>query len=107
MPLSTAPPPSTSAMPPLPPYSRTTLNAAALWKAKSDLGTYGIVAHNLSPADHHNVWIDAITRLVAGKAARRRLLVIAPPGHAKSTWVSLIFPAWHLGRHPDQTILFF
>lgn len=34
-----------------------------------------------------------------------RLLVIEPPGHAKSTAVTIAFPSWHLGRHPDHQII--
>jgi len=35
----------------------------------------------------------------------RRLLVIAPPGHAKSTYVSIVFPTWYLGRHPNESLI--
>jgi predicted phage terminase large subunit-like protein len=34
-----------------------------------------------------------------------RLYVVAPPGHAKSTVFSQVFPCWYLGRHPDHTLL--
>jgi len=36
-----------------------------------------------------------------------RLYVVAPPGHAKSTVFSQVFPCWYLGHHPDQTLLMF
>ncbi len=63
--------------------------------------------HGLRPARHHRIWIEKIQDLVAGRSGKRRLLILAPPGHAKSTWVSLIFPGWYLGNHPDHSILFF
>src|SRR5215471_13679340 len=39
--------------------------------------------------------------------AAPRLYVVAPPGHAKSTLFSQVFPCWYLGLHPDQTLLMF
>lgn len=35
----------------------------------------------------------------------RRLIVIEPPGHAKSTVVTLAFPSWYIGRHRDHSII--
>jgi hypothetical protein len=34
-----------------------------------------------------------------------RLMVLMPPGAAKSTYVSIVFPAWYLGRHPERSIV--
>jgi predicted phage terminase large subunit-like protein len=34
-----------------------------------------------------------------------RLYIVAPPGHAKSTLFSQVFPCWYLGHAPDQTVL--
>jgi predicted phage terminase large subunit-like protein len=55
------------------------------------------------------VWVEHVAGLVAGQhpSGRRRLLVISPPGSAKSTWLSLLFPPWYLGNHPGDAILFF
>lgn len=72
-----------------------------------ELGSYGIAVHGLRPAHVHEQWIGAITDLVSGRLEHRKLLIIAPPGHAKSTWTSLVFPTWYLGNHPDQSLLFF
>lgn len=33
------------------------------------------------------------------------LLIFAPPGSAKSTYVSLLFPAWYLSNHPSHNFL--
>lgn len=35
-----------------------------------------------------------------------KVLFIAPPGFAKSTYLSIIFPTWYLGTFPDHHILF-
>lgn len=34
-----------------------------------------------------------------------RLLIVSPPQHGKSTLVSQMFPAWALGRKPEQNII--
>ncbi len=34
-----------------------------------------------------------------------RLMVLMPPGSAKSTYVSILFPPWFLGRNPESSIL--
>ena len=34
-----------------------------------------------------------------------RLLVTAPPQHGKSQMVSIHFPAWYLGRHPERKVV--
>ncbi|MCC7017889.1 MAG: terminase, partial [Rhodospirillales bacterium] len=32
-------------------------------------------------------------------------MVFMPPGSAKSTYASILFPAWYLGRNPDKHVL--
>lgn len=52
---------------------------------------------------HHLVLIDALQRL----ADRRlnKLVVMMPPRHGKSELVSRLFPAWVLGRDPNEQII--
>ncbi|MEJ7791837.1 MAG: phage terminase large subunit [Gaiellaceae bacterium] len=35
----------------------------------------------------------------------RRLIVLAPPRHSKSTHVAQAFPAWYLGRRPSESVI--
>lgn len=35
----------------------------------------------------------------------RRLLLIMPPGHTKSTYASIVFPTWYIGRHRAEHLL--
>jgi len=35
----------------------------------------------------------------------KRLIVIKPPRHGKSTLISLRFPCWYLGKHPENYIV--
>lgn len=34
-----------------------------------------------------------------------RLMVLMPPGSAKSTYASVLFPPWYMGRHPQKSVL--
>lgn len=52
---------------------------------------------------HHDVLIEACQRLAERKT--RRLIVMMPPRHGKSEVVSRLFPAWILGRNPDEQII--
>lgn len=44
-------------------------------------------------ANHHTEWI----RILEDRERFPWVVVVAPPGFAKSTWFSLIYPAWELG----------
>ena len=39
------------------------------------------------------------------KGLSPRLMVLMPPRHGKSELASRMFPAWHLGRHPEHEII--
>lgn len=75
--------------------------------ARRHLGDYGAWVHGLTPARHHGMWIERISALVGGRSTKRKTLILAPPGSAKTTWLSLIFPPWYLGNHPTHSLLFF
>lgn len=49
------------------------------------------------PARHHIFMCEQLMRLDAGES--RRLMISMPPGHAKSTYSSHLFPAWRIGKH--------
>ena len=57
-----------------------------------------------SPAAHHLIMIDALTKLIEG-TEYQRLLVMVPPGAAKSTYCSIQFACWYLAKFPDDNIL--
>ncbi len=54
------------------------------------------------PALHHRLLIGALERVSAGGCDR--LMVLMPPGSAKSTYASLLFPPWFLSRQMGQVI---
>lgn len=68
--------------------------------ARHDLGAFGALVFDLWPAPHHELWAELLT-----DTRYDRLLIIAPPGHAKSTWCSIIYPVWVIGCRPTVNIL--
>jgi hypothetical protein len=68
--------------------------------AREELGAFAAQVFDLWPAPHHDLWVELLTN-----PAYDRLLLVAPPGHAKSTWCTLIYPAWVIGRNPAVNIL--
>lgn len=55
------------------------------------------------PARHHRLLIDQLEAVERGEI--KRLMVLMPPGHAKSTYASVLFPAWWVGKNPHQSML--
>lgn len=55
------------------------------------------------PAKHHLLLIEALEAVERGECDR--LMVCMPPGSAKSTYTSVIFPAWFLGRNPSLSVI--
>ena len=52
---------------------------------------------------HHDEIIAACQRIAERQI--KRLIVMIPPRHGKSEIVSRLFPAWILGRNPDEQII--
>lgn len=61
------------------------------------------VAARYIPAQHHRLLIDRLEAVERGEITR--LVVCMPPGAAKSTYTSTIYPAWYLGRHPERSVI--
>jgi len=57
----------------------------------------------LVPARHHLLLIEELEKIARGVS--KRLLVMMPPGSAKSTYASIIFPPWWFAQHPQSRII--
>lgn len=55
------------------------------------------------PAKHHRLLIDKLEAVERGEI--ERLMVLMPPGSAKSTYASVLFPPWFMGRNPQSGVL--
>ncbi len=58
---------------------------------------------NYQMARHHRMIMSALMLLESGTI--KRLIINMPPRHGKSELVSVRFPAWFIGRHPDQDVI--
>ncbi len=52
---------------------------------------------------HHRILANLLMEIADGK--KDRICVNIPPRHGKSQLVSIYFPAWFLGKHPDKKVL--
>jgi predicted phage terminase large subunit-like protein len=55
------------------------------------------------PAAHHRMLIDALVDVRLG--ITDRLMVLMPPGSAKSTYGSVVFPAWWMALQPRASVI--
>ena len=74
--------------------------------ARQDLNFYGEyvlktdTGQPLIPANHHKVINAALMDESIDK-----LLIIAPPGCAKTTWTALAYVSWYTGNNPDDNVI--
>src|ERR1700674_4765858 len=54
-------------------------------------------------AAHHKLLMSELEGVENGTTPR--LMVLMPPGSAKSTYASVLFPPWFMGRNPQMSIL--
>lgn len=57
----------------------------------------------MKPAAHHRLLIKELQDIADGK--NKRLIVNMPPGSAKSTFGSMLFPAWMIAHRPNLDII--
>lgn len=55
------------------------------------------------PAAHHLRLIQALEQVARGEVDR--LILLLPPGSAKSTYASMLFPAWWFSQHPTSSVI--
>lgn len=69
--------------------------------------TYRMAKFNRKPAEHHLLIIDTIDKLIHNQLDKRRVMILMPPGSAKSTYTSKELPAWfvNVDQFPTDLIL--
>lgn len=55
------------------------------------------------PSKHHLLIIEKLEAVAFGTIDR--LMLLLPPGSAKSTYASVLFPAWWFTRHPRSAVI--
>lgn len=72
-------------------------------RAASRLADYARYALQVEPAAHHQLVCDALDALLADEYDE--LIILAPPGSAKSTYTSHAFASYFLGTRPDANVI--
>jgi hypothetical protein len=77
---------------------------AARRAAQEDFTRFiAIVMPDIQPAEHHRLLIDKLEAVARGEI--KRLMIFLPPGSAKSTYASILFPPWYMGRNPSHPVI--
>lgn len=58
---------------------------------------------NVTPAEHHVLLLNTLHRVALGEI--KRLMIFMPPGSAKSTYASVVFPTWQMGVKPGFNLI--
>jgi predicted phage terminase large subunit-like protein len=61
------------------------------------------VSDSIRPAAHHKLLIEHLEAVERGEI--HKLMVWMPPGSAKSTYTSVYFPPWYMGRNPSIPVI--
>ena len=69
---------------------------------RRSLGEWSL-ACGFTPARHHRLLIHELEAIVRGE--NDRLMVFMPPGAAKSTYTSRLFPPWYLAQDARKSII--
>ena len=81
-----------------------TLDEVRQEKARRSLAAFSnLVFPDYVIANHQHLLIEKLEAVERGDI--RNLMVFMPPGSAKSTYVSVLFPAWYLGRNPTKSVI--
>jgi predicted phage terminase large subunit-like protein len=83
---------------------KTDLRKAACEKARESLIAYCLLSYrDFRPNWHHRKLAHELEMVEKGETDR--LIVMMPPRHGKSEISSVRFPAWFMGRNPQQNII--
>ena len=64
---------------------------------------FALADQGFAPAPHHLAVIRALEDVASGRT--ERLILLMPPGSAKSTYTSVLFPAWWMARFPQRSVI--
>lgn len=54
-------------------------------------------------AEHHKLILSEMQKCM--ETPHGRLMILAPPGSAKSTYAAVVAPSWYLGLQPDRRVI--
>ena len=56
-----------------------------------------------TPSKHHDYLLSELQAVERGEVSN--LMVLMPPGSAKSSYSSVLFPTYFMGRHPEKSVI--
>lgn len=62
-----------------------------------------LAAQGFQPSKHHLLLIAKLELIASGSIDR--LMLLLPPGSAKSTYASVLFPVWWFTQHPTSAVI--
>jgi len=68
-------------------------------RAREDPALFGRYVWGYKAAAHHRRWLELL------QSGADRIIICAPPGHAKTIWVSQIWASWWAGNNPDKHVI--
>lgn len=81
------------------------------WKAPEGFEDVEFYSNMQQPAAHHDLILAAVQDLIEGKLIAPDgvevdgLVATLPPGAAKSSYLSMVLPAWVMGRKPNYNVI--
>lgn len=79
---------------------------AALAEMRRSINKYGEYVFGHTPATVHRFWNKQVDDVIHRRVRQNKILILAPPNSAKSTWNSIIRPCHYLGNNPDHSLIF-
>lgn len=76
-----------------------------LARMRRDVNRFGEYVFGHTPELFHKYWNSAVDDIIHRRIPQNKLLIIAPPNSAKSTWNTIIRACHYLGQHPDHHII--
>lgn len=74
-----------------------------LWQTESLPNFIQGIEYGVVPAAHHIMVCKKLEQVMRGEI--KRLMLFLPPGSAKSTYASVLFPPFYFGYHPSRSII--
>lgn len=78
---------------------------AALANMREDINAYGKYVYGYDALPFHRYWNKTVDDVIHRRVPQNKLLLIAPPNTAKSTWGSIIRATHYLGNNPHEHII--
>lgn len=74
--------------------------------AREDPVVFGFFVFGWLAADHHEEWVDFVTKNPDGSENLEDCGISAPPAFAKTNWIGVVMTSFYLGKYPDRHVIY-